>query len=116
MIRPAGSECLSDIMRWILSVFAMAYNRRMHKTGHVWGQRFFSRIILGFSGFLGVFRYLDLNPVEAGCVNNARAWRYGGLWMDRLGSRDFCSGLPSWLRLLFPEHDAFLLEGRSLAD
>src|SRR5512145_89083 len=45
LIQPGRGESLSAIMRWILSVFAMAYNKIRCMTGHVWGCRFFSRII-----------------------------------------------------------------------
>jgi hypothetical protein len=32
-------------MRWILSVIAMTYNKINGLSGHVWGGRFFSRIV-----------------------------------------------------------------------
>lgn len=111
MLRPGDSECLSDILRRILSVFAMAYNRNRRKTGHVWGQGFFSRIIRSISDFLGVYAYLDKDPLDAGCVTNTRSRRYGGLWLDRLGFREFHPDIPQWPRLLYPEHAPFLLEG-----
>src|SRR5512133_313133 len=38
IIRPGQGTSLSAIMRWILSVFAMAYNKIMGLTGHVWGE------------------------------------------------------------------------------
>lgn len=109
MIRPGRSESLSSIMQWILSVFAMAYNRYRHTTGHVWGQRFFSRIIAGIWDYAGVYAYIDENPVDACCVSNRRAWRYGGLWMDRLGLRVFHAEPAAWLGLFFPEHAPFLI-------
>jgi len=56
VILPAKNESLSAIMRWILSVFAMAYNRLLGLTGHVWGERFFSRIIEGFGDLIQVFK------------------------------------------------------------
>jgi putative transposase len=59
VIQPGRGESLSAIMRWIMSVFAMAYNkiRGLHRTR--WGCRFFSRIIApaqktGFAGAAGV--------------------------------------------------------------
>jgi REP element-mobilizing transposase RayT len=42
MIRPGMGESLSSIMQWILSVFAMRFNRTHRLTGRVWGERFFS--------------------------------------------------------------------------
>jgi len=80
IIQPDAGVSLSAIMQWIMSVFAMAWNRRHRLTGHVWGQRFFSRILQSVTDFLRVFEYLDHNPLSGGLVADAAAWRYGGLW------------------------------------
>lgn len=104
MIRPGAGESLSKIMQWILSVFAMAYNRIHGFTGHVWGCRFFSRIMASFRQFVTVFLYIDQNPVKANQVEDARDWRYGGLWHDRHGLRGILDGLEEWGRLICPEH------------
>jgi len=104
MIRPGPNESLSRIMQWIMSVYAMAWNRRHRLTGHLWGDRFFSRIIEGLKTFLEVFKYLDDNPVSAGQVSNPREWRFGGLWRQRTGFPDPGEPPSSHVALLFPEH------------
>jgi putative transposase len=104
---PRNGESLSAIMRWILSVFAMTYNRLFSLTGHVWRSRFFSRIIPSLGDFLRVFRYIDENPVKARCVVNSRDWHYGGLWFDRKGNREILEEVPDWIALQFPEHLPF---------
>jgi len=80
LIKPAKNESLSRIMQWILSVFAMIWNRRHKLWGHVWGERFYSRIILGIVDFLRVFIYIDDNPVKAQLVKRSQEWQFGGLW------------------------------------
>jgi putative transposase len=109
IILPGKGESLSAIMRWILSVFAMAYNRSMHITGHVWGSRFFSRIIPGFREFVEVFSYIDVNPQAAGLIEDRRQWRYGGLWHRRRGARGILDEPPPGIELLFPEHQVLLM-------
>jgi len=109
MIRPGARESLSRIMQWILSVFAMAYNRMHGYTGHVWGCRFFSRIMAGFQQFLKVFEYIDENPLEAKQVEYAGEWRYGGLWHDRHGLRGIVDGVREYVALTFPNHGLLLL-------
>ncbi|MBN2874189.1 MAG: transposase, partial [Spirochaetales bacterium] len=104
LIRPEGKTNLSRLMQWILSVFAMTYNRIHGLTGHVWGERFFSKIIAGFSEFLRVHSYVDANPVEASQVENRRDWRYGGLWHHRAGITELCAATDDLLRLMLPEH------------
>jgi putative transposase len=104
IIQPGKNESLSAIMQWILSVFAMAYNRMMNLTGHVWGARFFSRIITGLREFMQVFEYIDRNPMKVKQGADTKGWRYGGLWHDRVGCHEIMDENPAWLMLLFPEH------------
>jgi putative transposase len=109
IIQPINGESLSAIMQWILSVFAVAFNKVMGFTGHVWGCRFFSRIIASLRDLVDVFKYIDDNPVMASQVDDRRDWRYGGLWHDRVGCRDVVEEPPAWLVPLFPEHLQILL-------
>jgi putative transposase len=104
VIQPLRGASLSAIMQWILSVFAMAYNRIRGLTGHVWGCRFFSRIIESLRDLIDVFDYIDGNPVKASKVEDRREWRFGGLGHSRIGSREVIEDSPIWIRLLFPEH------------
>jgi len=110
LVRPEAGTNLSRLMQWIMSVFAMAYNRIHGLVGHVWGSRFFSRIIAGLPEFLRIFRYIDDNPVEAQQVEDKRAWRYGALWQRRSGILELCTGIKSLLGLTFPEHAQLMLE------
>jgi len=109
VIAPGKGESLSAIMQWIMSVFAMAYNRIHGFTGHVWGERFFSRIIAGLRELIAIFEYIDENPVKANQVDNRRMWRHGGLWHTRTGNRDIVDKGPEWIGLVFPERGLFLL-------
>jgi putative transposase len=112
IIRPLYGESLSAIMRWILSVFAMAFNRIKGYTGHVWGDRFFSRILANIREFLQIFEYIDNNPVKACQVDDRREWRYGGLGHCRSGCREIIDGAYDWILLLFPEHLQSMLSYR----
>ncbi len=94
IIQPAHGTCLSSIMRWILSVFAMAYNRITNLTGHVWGSRFFSRIISGLRELAQVHDYINNNPVKAQKTTDPRSWRYGGLFHDREGWTEILDARP----------------------
>jgi putative transposase len=109
VIQPGWDESLSVIMQWILSVFAMAYNKIRGFTGHVWGCRFFSRIIASLRELLQVFEYIDDNPVKSGQVEDRREWRWGGLWHDRTGCRELVESPADWLRPLLHEHEQLLL-------
>lgn len=109
IIRPRNGECLSKIMQWILSVFAMAYNKMHHMCGHVWGERFFSKIIKDLKEYMATFNYIDENPVRSGLVKNRTDWKFGGLNFRRRGRKGIVEPLPSLLSWLFPEHSYRLL-------
>lgn len=78
IIKPGEKENLSRIMQWILSVFAVLCNKKMGRTGHLWGERFFSKIIRTVCEYARVFEYIDDNPLKAGLVTNDGVWRYSG--------------------------------------
>lgn len=113
IIQPIRGESLSAIMRWIMSVFAMAYNRIQGVNGHVWGCRFFSRIIENLRALMQVNEYIDENPVKASQIEDKRQWRWGGLWFHRTGTAEIVEPPSRWVALQFPEHGMLLLPDRS---
>ncbi|MDR2052753.1 MAG: transposase [Treponema sp.] len=46
-IRPEDGLQLPDIMKWLKQTFAQRYNRATGRTGHIWGDRYWSRILAG---------------------------------------------------------------------
>ena len=106
LIKPGSGESLSKIMQWLLGVFAQSWNKKHMLSGHLWGDRFFSRIIFGILDFIRVFLYIDYNPVFAGLVKKPEQWKFGGLWHHKKGHTSI-TGLPDPLLLeYFPEHQA----------
>jgi len=79
IIKPLKKENLSKIMQWILSVFAIRYNKFYNITGHVWYDRFCSKIIEDIRQLITTFRYIAENPVRAGIVNKPDEYKYNGI-------------------------------------
>jgi REP element-mobilizing transposase RayT len=46
-IKPADGLELPDILKWMKQTFAVRYNRLMGRTGHIWGDRYWSVILEG---------------------------------------------------------------------
>jgi hypothetical protein len=46
-IRPEDGLQLPQIMQWMKQTFAQRYNRETGRTGHIWGDRYWSRILEG---------------------------------------------------------------------
>ena len=80
IMKPLENNSLSDIMQWILSNFAMRYNKRLGIHGHVWQGRFFSKILRTIKHFRDAIEYVLNNPVKAKLVKDHRQWKYCGLW------------------------------------
>jgi hypothetical protein len=55
-IKPADGFQLPRIMQWVKQTFSVRFNMRMGRTGHVWGDRYGSRILPG-SRRSGWFRW-----------------------------------------------------------
>ncbi|MDR2070538.1 MAG: transposase [Treponema sp.] len=46
-IKPEDGEELPVIMKWLKQTFAQRYNRKEGRIGHIWGDRYGSRIVEG---------------------------------------------------------------------
>jgi len=79
IIKPYGGESLSRIMQFMLSIFASRYNKRFNLKGHVWYDRFKSRVIESFRQYFNTFLYISNNPVKAGLVKHASDYPYCGI-------------------------------------
>lgn len=64
----SGAEGLSSVMRKVLTWYAQYFNRRHHRTGHLFQNRYKSILCEEESYLLALVRYIHLNPVRAGVV------------------------------------------------
>src|SRR3990172_2456581 len=65
-----GIRPLARTMRSLLTGYAGAFNRRHHRAGHLFQNRYKSVVVEEEAYFLELVRYLHLNPVRAGLVPN----------------------------------------------
>jgi hypothetical protein len=89
-------------MQWILSVFAIRFNVRLGIRGHVWYDRFRSKVIASLRQFVRTMAYIGNNPVRAGIVTRAEDYRFGGFRLARDGPPGLVDGPAVDLRLLSP--------------
>ena len=110
MITPGRKDSLSRIMQWILSVFAQRFNRLHTLRGHVWYDRFKSKVLLSIRHYVNAFCYIAKNPVRAGIVATPWEYRFNGVVLARDGPYRNLAILPSvlvdLLRLEFPRETA----------
>ena len=79
LLEPAPDTNLSQLMQWILGVFAIRFNKLFGQIGHVWYDRFKSKIIHSFHQLIHTFQYISDNPVKAGICINSKDYAYSGL-------------------------------------
>jgi putative transposase len=70
---------LSEFMREIKVGFTRYYNRRHHRRGYFWGDRFKSVIVDKGETLVNCLAYIDLNPLRAGIVSRPEEYRWNSL-------------------------------------
>lgn len=70
LLLETGPTPLSQVMRRLGTVHAMDFNRRHERVGHLFQNRFKSKLVRNDGGLIAVVRYVHLNPVRAGLVPN----------------------------------------------
>ena len=78
LIEPAEGTSLSMIMQWIKQKSAKRWNFIHGSKDHMWGRRYFARIIKDQEEFEYVMGYIDQNPVTAGLVVEPYEWSASG--------------------------------------
>ena len=79
VIRPKYEDELPKIMQWLLGNYAKAWNKAHGVKGHLWGDRYFSKIIENIHAFLKVFDYVCKNPLKANLVKRIEDWKDSGI-------------------------------------
>lgn len=79
---------LSGYMRRLLTGYAISYNRRHHRHGHLFQNRYKSIVCEEETYFLELIRYIHLNPLRAGLVKRLSGldcyhWSGHGVLMGR---------------------------------
>ena len=84
----------------ILSVFAVRFNKMFSLIGHVWYDRFKSKIVRSFIQFINTFQYISDNPVKAGICLNAENYYYCGLYELKKKCFRFLAPPDEWMELI----------------
>ena len=109
ILQPLGETGLSEIMKWLLGVYTMSYNRVFKTWGRVWGGRYYSRPLGGLRDLEATIEYVDRNPVRAFLVERPEDWEWGGLYLHRCGRPQILGEPPTWLMLIAPKHGKIYL-------
>lgn len=111
LIRPGPDVSLSKLMQWILSVFAQTFNREFGHKGHVWYDRFRSKVVRNLRQFAATFRYIAKNPQKAGLVADETAYEFSGVHALLRGRYSVVDPPGELVALLFPQYATIALPG-----
>ena len=68
---PREAKNLSKFMHGFLRSYTVHFNQRYKKVGHLWQDRFKSKVIVKDKYLIDCINYVELNPVRAGLVKAA---------------------------------------------
>ncbi len=80
---------LSEFMKDLKQRFSCFYNRRHHRRGFFWGDRYKSVIVENGETLINCLAYIDLNPLRAGLVKRPEDYRWCSLaYHIQTGNKD----------------------------
>jgi putative transposase len=106
LLTPATSDACTLLMRDLGQRYVQYFNRRYARTGTLWEGRYRSFLAETARYVLGCYRYIELNPVEAGMVNDPATYPWSSYGANT-GTR---------VDPLIEAHAEFLALGREAAD
>ena len=78
LLLESSERPLAKLMQGLQQSYSQYYNRKHHKTGHVFEGRYKAIICQKDEYLLELIRHIHLNPVRAEMVKSAEAHRYSG--------------------------------------
>lgn len=102
LVTPETTDGLSRLMQSLGRHYVRHYNQRYRRSGTLWEGRFKSCLVQTEDYLLQCYRYIELNPVRAGMVNDPAEYPWSSYRCNALGVES---------RLL-TLHDEYLKLGR----
>jgi putative transposase len=81
LIVRSGPISVSRLMHRVETGYAIRFNRRHDRVGHLFQDRFKSPLVVGDVNLMNLIRYVHLNPIQAGIVPDVASlarWRWSG--------------------------------------
>jgi len=97
---PHGPDACALVMKYTGQYYVNRINKRLKRTGTLWEGRFYSCLVASERYALACYRYVELNPVEAGMVQHPRDYRWSSCSKNVAGSTDdFLTPHPAYAAL-----------------
>jgi len=97
---PQKESAISRMMQSIGRMYVRYYNRSYRRSGTLWEGRFKSNLVQSEQYLLELYRYIELNPVRAGMVEEPSAYSWSSYSINALGVKsDLQTPHPEYLGL-----------------
>jgi putative transposase len=73
---PSDPKDLSKFMHGLLRSYTAYFNKKYRKVGHLWQDRFKSKVIVKDNYLVDCIHYIELNPVRANLVKTAGDYKW----------------------------------------
>lgn len=80
LIKPEEGSKLSEIMHWLKIHSAKRWNFIHGSSDHLWGNRYFARVVKDQIDYDSVMDYIDQNPVKAMLAQTPADWKASGAY------------------------------------
>ena len=85
---PRGLRAMSSFMHCINQSYAMGFNKRYDRVGHLWQNRYKNFVVLKDKYLQNLITYIEFNPVRAGIVSRPEDYRWSSYRGRVLGKKD----------------------------
>jgi putative transposase len=112
LLTPSAAASLAAFMHGAAQRYAYYYNQNYQRTGTLWEGRFRSSLVDSSEYLLACCRYIELNPVRAGLVDNPGTYRWSSYGSNAGGQADpLVSAHPGLAAVGKATYAAFIAEG-----
>ena len=88
LITPKSSEAVSRFIMALGRRYVQYINKTYGRTGTLWDSRYKSSLIQADAYLLACYRYVEMNPVRAGMVDEPAHYRWSSYRRNALGQED----------------------------
>ena len=97
---PANHSGISQMMQSLGRMYVMYFNRAYKRSGTLWEGRYRSCLVQSDKYLLEVYRYIELNPVRAGMVQDPSEYSWSSYQCNALGKQsDLLTIHPNYLAI-----------------
>ncbi len=110
VVKQKEDEGVSNFVGCVSNSYAKYFNNKYNRKGHLWSDKFKSVIIDSDEQLLHLTRYIHLNPVTAGIIEDPSDWRWSS-YAEHIGLESDYGNLCNFKDLInmsFKDYESFV--------